>query len=220
MRVSSKVFLSLLLAGAGVVTGIALVTATSDYRSRREGVDQATQSAIELAAMELAPFDFDALEMTERSGEQFAFTELQGKVWIASMFFSSCPHQCRELNDTIAALHRDPEFKDVQFISITVDPVADTPAVLSEYAKMLGADPDRWLFLHGNMDDLSGFGKQLGIAAGYKSHTRDLVLLDATGKVRGYFAYNSGVEIGQLKDLVSELVAELQANDNPSDSPS
>lgn len=215
MSVSSKVFLSLLLAVAAVVTGIALVTATVDYRSRQESVDLATQPAIELD-----PIDFGAFEMTERNGEQFPFTELQGKVWIASMFFSSCPHQCRALNDTIAALHRDPEFKDVQFVSITVDPVTDTPAVLAEYAKMIGADPDRWLFLHGNMDDVSKFGKQVGMATGFKSHTRDLILLDEAGKVRGHFAYNSGAEIGRLRNLANELVSERQARDKSSDPPS
>lgn len=211
MSVPTKVFLSFLLAVAAALTALTLVRSMSDDRSRAGTADVVT------AAVDLKPIELGRFEMTERSGEQFSFKELKGKVWIASLFFSSCPHECRELNDTIAALHRAPEFKDVQFISISVDPVTDTPAVLSEYAKMFDANADRWLFLHGKMGDVSEFGKQINVASTFKTHTRDLILVDETGKVRGHFGYNDGVEIDRLRELATELVARQQTGDSESE---
>ena len=39
-------------------------------------------------------------------------------------------------------------------MSFSVDPLTDTPEVLSEYADSFGADPRRWLFLTGERDEL------------------------------------------------------------------
>jgi cytochrome oxidase Cu insertion factor (SCO1/SenC/PrrC family) len=51
----------------------------------------------------------------------------------------------------MAALQRDfEEERGLRFLSITVDPKRDTPAVLASYAARYGADRDRWWFLTGD----------------------------------------------------------------------
>ncbi len=130
---------------------------------------------------------------------------------MASLFFSSCPHECRQLNEAIAALQRQPAFEGVRFVSISVDPAVDTPQRLNEYAQLFEADADRWLFLNGKMADVTRFGTDVGVTTGYKTHTRRLVLLDKTGKVRGHFGYKDGAAIQQMSELAAQLVSGQEA---------
>lgn len=88
--------------------------------------------------------------LVERSGQMLSNTDLLGKVWIANLIFTQCTDTCPlgsqrmiKLQDTFAAE------EDVRLVSVTVDPAHDTPEVLSQYAKKLGAHPQRWLFLTG-----------------------------------------------------------------------
>ena len=144
---------------------------------------------------------------TERSGKPMSFGELRGQVWIATMFFASCPNQCRELNQTVAALHNDPDFKNVKFVSISVDPAVDTPEALSKTADILGADPKRWLFFTGKLDDIVRLGKQAKVEAGYKSHVPRLILFDQQGRIRGYYMFNDAQQIAKLRKEVAKLLA-------------
>jgi cytochrome oxidase Cu insertion factor (SCO1/SenC/PrrC family) len=159
--------------------------------------------------------DLASFEMTERSGSKFDFRALRGEVWIASLFFSTCPHQCRRLNETIAALQRDEIMREVKYVSVSVDPVVDTPEVLSDYAALFDADPERWLFFRAEQPEIDRFGKFLGISAGYKMHARSLVLFDHTGKVRGRYAFNEPDEIISLRKLVPVLLAEKEKTGRP-----
>ena len=156
------------------------------------------------------PVDLDSFTMTERSGKPMSFGELRGQVWIASMFFASCPNECRLLNQTVSALHNDPLFKDVKFVSISVDPAVDTPEARSKTADILGADPKRWLFFTGKLDDIVRLGKQAKVEAGYKSHVARLMLFDRQGRIRGYYMFDDGQQIAKLREEVPKLLAEKE----------
>jgi hypothetical protein len=77
------------------------------------------------------------------------------------------------------------------------------------------ADADRWLFLNGDISDVMRFGKHVGVTTGFKTHTRRLVLLDKTGKVRGHFSYNDGAAIKQMSELAPQLAAEEPGEQSP-----
>src|SRR5207245_11434405 len=55
----------------------------------------------------------------------------------------------------------DPTGKDVNIISISVDPTVDTPAQLKEYTKKLNARP-RWYFLTGEKQNVDFALNRLG----------------------------------------------------------
>jgi len=194
----------ILLAG---YTAYTLIRITNDRRARPIASNPVTPVGSELAK----PLPLESFEMTGQDGELFGFEKLRGQVWIASLFFSSCPHECKSLNQTIAALQRDPEFDDVQFVSMSVDPAVDDPQTLSEYAKLFDADQNQWLFLTGDLQEVGRFGREINVPAGYKTHTRRLVLFDRAGKPRGHFRYNDAADIAALKALLPELLAESSA---------
>ena len=77
---------------------------------------------------------------------------LKGKVVIINAFFATCQGSCLPMNRNLEKMQEALGArvgKDVHIISISVDPVVDTPANLKEYAKKLHARPG-WYFLTGD----------------------------------------------------------------------
>ena len=86
--------------------------------------------------------------------------------------------------------------------------------MLKEYAQRHGADPQRWLFLTGEKKavyGLIGSSFHLGVqeATGKArtpgnevTHSTKLALVDAKGRIRGYF---DGTDAGQLEKLRQDI---------------
>ena len=86
--------------------------------------------------------------LTERSGSPVSLSDLKNKVWVADFIFTRCAGQCPLMSQKLNQLQR--KLKGVQFVSFSVDPGTDTPKVLSDYAKLYSADPEKWFFLTGD----------------------------------------------------------------------
>ena len=87
-----------------------------------------------------------------------------------------------------------------RFVSFTVDPETDTPAVLSEYAERFGAEKDRWFFLTGpqaEMDRILG-GFFLSPLEEPAMHSLRFILVDRQGRIRGYYDSSDGEAMKQL----------------------
>jgi cytochrome oxidase Cu insertion factor (SCO1/SenC/PrrC family) len=92
------------------------------------------------------------------------------------------------------------DLEGVRFVTFTVDPETDTPAVLREYANKFGASPERWLFLTGEKQELhslirDGFKLAVddgqaetpeGPPTGIITHSTRFVLVDANARIRSY----------------------------------
>ncbi len=89
--------------------------------------------------------------LTERSGQMVSSDDLKGKPYVVSFFFSTCPSICVQQNQKVQELQREFAGTEVRFVSISVDPETDTPEALREYAARFNADPDKWLFMTGEL---------------------------------------------------------------------
>lgn len=87
--------------------------------------------------------------LVERSGRRIGRADLLGKVWVADFIYTECTEICPTQSLLLARLQSEFTVPDLRFVSVTVDPHHDTPAVLRRYAARYGADPQRWLFLTG-----------------------------------------------------------------------
>ncbi|MGD9762594.1 MAG: SCO family protein [Candidatus Binatia bacterium] len=141
--------------------------------------------------------------LTERSGQMVTPADLAGKPWVADFIFTRCRGTCPVLSTRMRELRRLTRDAGVpaRFVSFSVDPSHDTPAVLREYAAAFGADGDDWLFVTGERDklyDLIGRGFRLSVAdrttedpgatAGELiTHSDRFVLVDGRGRIRGYY---------------------------------
>lgn len=88
--------------------------------------------------------------LIDRSGRPITRTELNGRLVVVGFVFTSCGIECTISGMTMAKVQdllADRE--DVVLLSLTVDPMTDTPEVLNKFAEKIGAKPDDWLFLTG-----------------------------------------------------------------------
>jgi protein SCO1/2 len=145
--------------------------------------------------------------LTERSGRAVTADDLRGQVWVAAFVFTRCPDVCPALTARMAGL-RAPLATvpgNVRLVSLSVDPLHDTPPVLRDYADRHGAGPD-WWFLTGPRDAVvallrDGFRVAFaddGPPSAPITHSDRFVLVDRRLQVRGYYHGNDSTELDRL----------------------
>lgn len=151
---------------------------------------------------------------TDQTGRPFGSEDLKGKVWIADFVFTRCMGPCPLLTTRMAALQT--EFKnkqDLMFVSFSVDPDHDTPAVLTKYATTYGVDGARWKFLtgpkekiyqliHGSFHLAVGPGEDKTPSVTDILHSLFFVLVDKDGRVRGYFNSDDEESMKSLREKI------------------
>jgi protein SCO1/2 len=110
---------------------------------------------------------------------------IRGKTVVIDVMFTGCTGACPVMSRTFAHVQDwlgDRLGKDVYLISISVDPVNDTPAKLKEYAAGFKAKPG-WFFLTGKPADVHAALGKLGQAVETPEAHKNLFLIgnDRTG---------------------------------------
>ncbi len=145
-------------------------------------------------------------ELVNQDAQAFSRKDVQGKVWVASFVFTSCAGPCPLLTKRVGEIARDTaKLEDARFVSISVDPEYDTPAVLKNYGQKYNADFSRWNFLTGPREAITKLMTdqfKLGYAEDIMFHSDRLALVDRLGRVRGYY---SGAEPNAYKKLRDDL---------------
>lgn len=138
-------------------------------------------------AMNAAHHYFTDIELTDQDGRKHRlYTDLlHDKTVVINAFFASCQGVCPVLSAKMAKIQDylgEKLGKDVVMLSITVDPKADTPEVLHQYAARWNARPG-WLFLTGPPDNVSTALKKLGQYVENKEAHTTIVIVgnDKTG---------------------------------------
>jgi len=144
-------------------------------------------------------------QLTDQAGKPFDRAALSGRVWVADFIYTTCPGPCPRMSSHMGRIQKA-TLPSVRLISFTVDPVTDTPEVLSAYGRKFGADPARWTFLTGDkarIEFLNHDGFKLGTGL---DHSTRFVLVDKKGRIRGYY----GIADGDPVEKISADAARLQ----------
>lgn len=170
---------------------------------------RAYEASRTVGGIESAGPPLEEFELPERSGEMFRSADMDGKVWVTTFFFTTCPGPCTRLNERIKYMHNLPELQDVTWVSITVDPMADTLEVLREYADRFSADPGRWLFCRGDLKYIKRVGRDImKLPVTWQGHNETAVVIDQQGKVRGMYDVTSRMQSKKLEALLKKVLAE------------
>ena len=150
--------------------------------------------------------------LTSQTGQAFDSSSLNGSVWVADFFFTNCTGPCPRMSSRFRQIQKSfPSAPDLKFVSITVDPARDTPAVLTEYARKFSAEPGRWLMLTGPVETLQNLSRQvfmLGDIQGDLTHSTRFVLMDRKSQIRGFYQSNEPESIQQLTKDIQLLLKE------------
>jgi protein SCO1/2 len=133
--------------------------------------------------------------LTNQSGQAVSLESLEGRITVVNVVFSRCPTQCRRLSAQMQRIQaRIPS--GVRLVTLTADPVHDTPEVLGRYGKEYGASPEKWWFLTGAKAEVYrvavGDLKFAVVESGDPSakledlfiHSADFGVLDSRGRLR------------------------------------
>jgi len=162
----------------------------------------------------------DEYPLIERSGANFKFDRLAGHVWVADVFFSSCPHECKLLTAQLHSLQT--EFPDLRLVSITCDPDNDTPERLRAHAELphVKAERGRWFFLTGKMYDIQGVCQQLfGHAPKGIEHSRRVAVINRNGDWHGMYDVFDEKDMTEMRALITRLLAGAAAARSPATRP-
>lgn len=94
-------------------------------------------------------FSIPEFAMIDQDGRPADESVLDGQVTVLAFMFTHCELACPPITANMRRLYSHLEETNVRFLSISVDPVNDTPEVLRAYAENLGVDTQRWRFLTG-----------------------------------------------------------------------
>jgi protein SCO1/2 len=157
-------------------------------------------------------FEVPQFSLTDQDGKSFTNESVAGKVWIANYIFTRCAGPCPTMTAEMASLAQKIDDPDVRFVSFSVDPEHDTPAVLKDYASRFGADHARWSFVTGDKSQifrLAERGMKIAAAPANEDnaiiHSEKFVLVDREGWIRGYYDLRDPDAMKKLPDDVRAL---------------
>jgi protein SCO1/2 len=151
---------------------------------------------------------FGDVKLVDQNGRELRlYTDLlEGKTVIINPMFTACTGACPVMSGALAKIQDhlgDRVGKDVRLISITVDPVHDTPAKMKEYAARFHARPG-WYFLTGSKENVEAAMRKLGQWVDVPSNHQSLLLIgnDRTGLWKKAFALAPVEELLPVVDSV------------------
>lgn len=157
--------------------------------------------------------------LTTQWGDKLSLKDLQGKVWVAYFFFSSCPSICPIMNKNMTAVQEAiREMPDVVIVGFTVDPDTDKPEVLRRYGENFGVQKGKWYYLTGDKRVIYRVARQSFKLAAEPApnvqpgsthdfiHSEKFVLVDRQGRIRAYYTGTDKTSVQQLIEDIPRVV--------------
>lgn len=116
-----------------------------------------------------------------------------GRAVVLNFIFTTCTTICPVTSKVFSQLQSKlGSYRNkVHLVSISIDPEHDTPKVLADYARRLGADPARWKFLTGDpkavADVASSFGVVYYPENGQVVHAQAAAVVDPAGRLAAIY---------------------------------
>ncbi len=152
--------------------------------------------------------------LTDQSGVPVRLSQFVGKVVAIDFVYTRCPlpDYCFRMSNNFARLQKrfGPRLGgDLILLTVTFDPVHDTPEILAGYAKIWNADLRAWHFLTGAPADVQRVSSMFGAGAwtdeGLLTHSLHTALIGREGKLAANLEGNR-YTAAQLGDLVETVI--------------
>lgn len=128
------------------------------------------------------------VELVTQEGKPVRFYDdvLKDKIVVISFIYTTCLDICPLITARMAQVYEQlgkAAGRDIHFVSISIDPVKDTPEKLKVHAEAFRSDPN-WVFLTGNPQSIDSVRHKLGERSRKLSEHQGIVMLynDRTGE--------------------------------------
>ena len=171
--------------------------------------------------------NINAFSFVNQDNEVVTNDSLEGNIYVANFFFTSCPTICPIMTKNMAYLQSElSKYDNIRFLSHTVDPINDTPEKLRYYiekemkAKNVTIDLSNWDFLTGEKTELYDIARLYLLASpnadelapGGFIHSEYFVLIDKEGRIRSGIDRNKNIRGAydgtndiHMKDLINDI---------------
>jgi len=171
-------------AGVAAILSVGLVWAHTE--PNKGGAGAAPQAAAPPAAQSGggtrdARSYFTDLELLTQDGRKVRFYSdvLEGRTVLINVIYTTCKDACPLITQQLNEVRkRIPELfgKQVFFVTLSSDPILDTPKLLKQFAQKQSADVAGWTFLTGSKDHIDHILKKLGQYAEDKEDHSTLII--------------------------------------------
>lgn len=130
---------------------------------------------------------FTDTPLQDQNGETLRFYSdaLQNRIVLLNVIFTSCTDACPLITQKLKEVREllGDKAPDITFISLSSDPLRDTPAVLKAYTLKQGSDDPHWLFLTGDKAQMDLVLSRIGqIVPTPEQHSTQLIVGDVANK--------------------------------------
>jgi protein SCO1/2 len=154
------------------------------------------------------------VQFVNQDGRRQPFSAFAGSPVVVTFMYTRCPlpNFCPLMDRNFARIQQAiagrSELARVHLVSVSFDPITDTPAVLKKHAQELGADPARWTFFTGDRDDIDRFAARFGVSVTREpndplniTHNLRTAIVGADGKLVKTYTGNEWTPDEVVKDL-------------------
>ncbi len=133
--------------------------------------------------------------LVDSRGRRFSLARTGGATTLLAFVYARCAEarMCSLVGAEFAQVQTAVRGLPVRLVTITIDPVHDTPEVLARYGALFGADPRVWTLASGDPATVNALVARFGIVVkrlrpGLFAHAEALVAIDRDGRVAGTIA--------------------------------
>lgn len=176
----------------------------------------------------LVGYAIPEFQLTDQDGRPVDQSILDGKITVLDFIFTNCPFACPGMTAEMLKLQSALEGTGVRFLSISVDPVNDTPEVLRAYGDSRGVDFERWSMLVGPFEDVRAIvrdslnfhvgedtSREVVLEDGGRmaniSHPSHLILVGPERQVLGIYMFSDPDKMVALRGRARAAASALQS---------
>lgn len=159
-----------------------------------------------------------SFEFTNQNGKKISNKELEGKIYIADFFFTTCPSICPILAKNMGSLQEIyKEDENILLLSHSVMPWVDSVSKIKEYALEQKVIDTKWHLVTGDRESIYNIARNSYFAdEDYKKtkdelefiHTENFILVDKKGRIRGVYNGTLALDIQRLQRHIELLKLE------------
>lgn len=154
-----------------------------------------------------------------QDGQRVTDKDMEGKVYVAEFFFTTCPGICPKMNNNMRTVYdRFRDEKDFRILSYTCDPERDSVAQLKKYSDSLKVNTAKWVFLTGRKDSLYTLARNsytiddpannVNSIDDQFIHSQLWALVNKKGEVKRIYDGLKPSEIGEMMKQIKKLLKE------------